>query len=114
MKHTIFFFISLFFLLLAFFHQPLYATFPQIFEPINKFVVEVGPSILYVTGFLALIIAVFTWLPTWVSVIVFILFIMTSGFYLKDKEVLIKIDDDSTLHIDIMEKTESVLPSPPQ
>lgn len=105
MKHTIFFFISFFFLLVAFFHQPLYATFPQIFEPVNKFVVEIGPTILYLTGFLALIIAIFTWLPTWASVIVFIIFIIVNGLYLKDKQVLMTMEDD-TLHIDIVNKPE--------
>lgn len=105
MKHTIFFFISFFFLLVAFFHQPLYATFPQIFEPVNKFVVEIGPTILYLTGFLALIIAIFTWLPTWASVIVFIIFIIVNGLYLKDKQVLMMMEDDA-LHIDIVNKPE--------
>lgn len=105
MKHMIFSFISFFFLLLAFFHQPLYATFPQIFEPVNKFVLEIGPAILYITGFLALIIAVFTWLPTWMSVIVFVIFIIVNGLYLKDKEVHMKIEDN-TLHIDVVKKPE--------
>jgi len=104
MKHLIFLFIGGFFLGLVLFHQPLSAIFPQVLEPVNKFIHEVGPSILYLAGSLSLIIAIFIWLPTWASIICFILLVFTSGWYLKDKEVSIRLENEN-LYVDIVKKS---------
>ena len=104
MKHTTFFFISLFFLSVAFFHGSLYTYFPETFEPVNKFIHEVGPSILYIAGGLAFLIAIFTWLPTWASLVLFIILIFTGGFYLRDRDVSVKIENES-FYLTVVKKT---------
>lgn len=91
MKHVTFLFIGLFLLVIAAFHEPLYATFPSLFEPIIKFTSHVGVQILYFIGLLALIIALFSWLPTWFSLSLFVMFIFVGGYYLSDKNVSISI-----------------------
>ena len=91
MKHITFLFIGLFVLVIAVFHEPLYAIFPSMFEPIIKFTSHVGVQILYVIGVLAIIIALFSWLPTWFSLALFVMFIFVGGYYLSDKNVAISI-----------------------
>jgi len=111
MKYTTFFFISLFFLTLAFFHQPLFSVFPQVFEPVDKFITEVGPAILYVAGGLAFIITMFTGLPTWASVVAFVAIILGGGFYLQDKTVSLKLEE-SSLFLSITPKISSPTAAP--
>ena len=91
MKHIIFLFIGLFLLVIAAFHEPLYAIFPSMFEPIIKFTSHVGVQILYVIGVLALIIALFSWLPTWFSLSIFVIAMFMGGYYLSDKNISISI-----------------------
>jgi hypothetical protein len=91
MKHVTFLFIGLFLLVIAAFHDPLYAIFPSLFEPIIKFTSQVGVQILYFIGLLALIIALFSWLPTWFSLSLFVIAMFVGGYYLSDKDVSISI-----------------------
>ena len=84
-------FIGLFLLVIAAFHEPLYAIFPSMFEPIIKFTSHVGVQILYVIGVLALIIALFSWLPTWFSLSIFVIAMFMGGYYLSDKNISISI-----------------------
>lgn len=109
LKHTTFFFISLFFLIVAFFHGPLYAFFPNFFEPVNKFITEVGPTILYLAGFVALFIAIFAWLPTWASLVLFVTLVLISGLYLRDKDVSIR-KDSGNFHLAVVKKPVTVSP----
>ncbi len=111
LKHTTFFFISLFFLLVAFFHGPLYAVFPNIFEPVHKFITDVGATILYLAGFVALFIAIFAWLPTWASLVLFVTLVFISGIYLRDKDVSVQ-KDNGNFHLAVVKKTVTV-PLPP-
>ena len=97
MKHTTFLFIGLFLLLTALLYQPLYSLFPDLIEPIYKFINDVGADILYIAGFLALIIALFSWLPTWASISLFVVLMFAGGYYLSDKTISIKIDDITLL-----------------
>lgn len=89
MKHTTFFFISLFLLSIAFFHSNLYQWFPTTLTPIEKFITDIGPEILYIAGSLALLIALFGCLPTWLSLITFIVITGGMGIYLQDKKISI-------------------------
>jgi len=91
MKHATFLFIGIFLLFLAFFHEPLYVIFPEVFEPVVKFTHDVGAEILYLLGTTALIIALFSWLPTWASLSVFVTFMFLTGYYFSDKEVSITV-----------------------
>jgi len=91
MKHITFLFIGLFLLVIAAFHEPLYAVFPSVFEPIIKFTSQIGVQILYFIGCLALIIALFSWLPTWSSLALFVIAMFVSGYYLSDKDISIRI-----------------------
>ncbi len=91
MKHIIFLFIGLFLLVIAAFHEPLYAIFPSMFEPVIKFTSHVGVQILYFIGGLALIIALFSWLPTWFSLSIFVIAMFMGGYYLSDKNISISI-----------------------
>jgi len=89
MKHTTFFFISIFLLSIAFFHSNLYQWFPTTLTPVEKFITDIGPEILYIAGFLALIIALFCCLPTWLSLTTFIVITGGMGIYIQDKKISI-------------------------
>jgi len=100
MKQRLFLFISFFLLVMASFHEPLYLLFPEAFEPVERFMNDVGSAILYCAGFLALIIATFSALPTWISLFLFVILIFMSGFYLSDKNISITIARDILITID--------------
>jgi hypothetical protein len=106
MKHTTFFFIGVFLLVVAFFHGLLYTYFPSVFEPIHRFITDLGPAILYIAGFLALEIAIFTWLPTEISLVLFVVLILISGFYLRDKNVSFRAEDGN-FSLTVVKKTIS-------
>ena len=112
MKHTTFFFIGIFLLLVAFFHGPLYTYFPDVFEPIHRFITDLGPAILYIAGFLALGIAIFTWLPTEISLVLFVVLILIGGFYLRDKNVSFKAENGN-FSLTVVKKTISTSLVPP-
>jgi len=97
MKHILFLVIGIFLLLIAFFHGPLYTLFPGLLEPIDQLIKEIGIDIFYITGTIALIIGVFSWLPTWISLLLFIVLGVAGGYYLMDKNVSIKIDAQEVL-----------------
>jgi hypothetical protein len=85
MKHVLFLVMGISLLLVAFFYEPLYSLFPGPFEPIYQLIKELGTDIFYITGTLALIIGVFSWLNTLPSLILFILLGIAGGYYLMDK-----------------------------
>ena len=97
MRTLWFFVISILLLSLAFFYQPLYATFPELFEPVYIFINDIGTDILFIAGFLSLMIALFSGLPTWASILLFILLMSGCGYYLIGKDVQIKIDNIAIL-----------------
>ncbi|HID99797.1 MAG TPA: hypothetical protein EYP59_05860 [Thiotrichaceae bacterium] len=97
MKHILFLVIGIFLLLFAFFYEPLYALFPGLFEPIYQVIKDIGADIFYITGAFALIIGVFSWLPTWTSLLLFIVLGVAGGYYLMDKNVSLKIDTQNIL-----------------
>lgn len=99
MKPATFLFIGIFLLFLAFFHEPLYVMFPEVFEPVIKFTHNVGTEILYLLGTTALIIALFSWLPTWVSLSVFVTLMFLTGYYLSDKEISITVASKNNMTI---------------
>lgn len=91
MKHITFLSIGIFLLVITC-CDPLYSIFPNIFEPIEKFISQEGTDILYIAGALALIIGLFTWLPTWISLSLFVALMFAGGYFLSGKEISILIN----------------------
>ncbi|MCK5876385.1 MAG: hypothetical protein KAG43_02020 [Candidatus Marithrix sp.] len=86
-------FIGIFLLLLAVSYQELNQMFPEIFGIVYDTLNSVGTEILYIAGVLALIIAFFSWLPPWLSLIVFIaLVLFGGGYFLMDNDIHLRID----------------------
>ncbi len=79
MKPIAFFLIGVFFLSLALFH--FFGLFQDIFKPVYGFI---GSDVLYIGGVAALIIALFSWLPTWLSILLFMVLVFGGGFYFND------------------------------
>ncbi|RKZ52524.1 MAG: hypothetical protein DRR16_18150 [Candidatus Parabeggiatoa sp. nov. 3] len=97
MKHILFLVMGICLLLIAFFYEPLYALFPGFFEPIYQLIKDIGIDIFYITGTIALILGVFSWLPTWISLLLFIVLGVAGGYYLMDKNVSIKIGEQEII-----------------
>ncbi|RKZ75408.1 MAG: hypothetical protein DRR19_29335 [Candidatus Parabeggiatoa sp. nov. 1] len=93
MKPIAFFLIGVLLLLLAFFYQPLYTLFPETFEPVYQFLNQMDTDILYIAGFLALIIALFDALPTLLSVPLFLALAFAGGYFLGDMDISIMVGD---------------------
>jgi hypothetical protein len=68
-KPMMFLLIGALLLILAFFNQALYETNPEIFKPVYDFIQGIGTPILYIGGYFAVVIALFLWLPTWISLL---------------------------------------------
>jgi uncharacterized membrane protein len=79
MKPIAFFLIGVLLLSLALFH--FFGLFQDIFKPVYGLI---GSDVLYIGGIAALIIALFSWLPTWLSLLLFLALVFGGGFYFKD------------------------------
>jgi membrane protein implicated in regulation of membrane protease activity len=97
-KPMMFLLIGAVLLILAFFNEALYQTNPEIFKPVYDFIQGIGTPILYIGGYFAVVIALFLWLPTWISVVLFVVLMFASGYYIKDgKGISLKIDETQVL-----------------
>ncbi len=85
-------FIGVFLLLLAMSYQELYTISPELFRPVYNILNSVGTDILYIAGTLALIIAFFSWLPPWLSLIFFIVLMFGGGYLLMGNDIHLRID----------------------
>ncbi|MDM8557629.1 hypothetical protein [Candidatus Parabeggiatoa sp. HSG14] len=92
MKQAFFFLVGFILLLLAFGNQHLYVAFPEIFTPVYQFIEDIGVATLYVGGFLAVIIALFSGLKTWTSILLFLALASASSYYLHFTGKQISID----------------------
>ncbi len=85
-------FIGIFLLLLASSYQELNMMFPDIFEPVYTVLNSFGTDILYIAGVLALFIAFFSWLPSWLSLLLFLVLVFGGGYFLMGKDIHLRID----------------------
>ncbi|MFK5970345.1 MAG: hypothetical protein QM487_09535 [Candidatus Marithrix sp.] len=85
-------FIGVFLLLLASSYPSLNTMFPEIFRPMYDALNSVGTDILYISGILALIIAFFSWLPSWLSLLLFLGLVLGGGYILTGKDIHLRID----------------------
>jgi len=85
-------FIGVLLLLLAVSYQSLNVIFPEIFGPIYNTLNNIGTDILYITGILALIIAFFSWLPPWLSLLFFLALVFGGGYFLMGKDIHLRVD----------------------
>ncbi|MBE9561479.1 MAG: hypothetical protein IMF12_01265 [Proteobacteria bacterium] len=92
MKAFGFAFVGVFLLLLAVSYPELNSMFPEIFQPVYDILNSFGTDILYIAGILALIIAFFSWLPTWLSLIIFIALMFGGGYLLAGNDIHLRID----------------------
>jgi len=92
-KSILFFVIAVLSLALAMFFEPLYGLSPEFFEPVYQFIKNGGADVLYITSFLAFIIALFSWLSTWTSLLVFVILMVASGYFLSIEGVVVKIGE---------------------
>ncbi|MDM8564666.1 hypothetical protein QUF74_03340 [Candidatus Halobeggiatoa sp. HSG11] len=91
-------FIGVFLLLLALSYPDLYRMFPEIFKPVYNILNSAGATdILYIAGVLALIIAFFSWLPPWLSWLLFIALTVGGGYLLTDNDIHLRIDSYNLL-----------------
>ena len=98
MKQIIFFLIAVFCVALAMFIEQLNGMYPDIFEPIYQFIViNGGADVLYITGFLALVIAIFSWLSTWMSILLFVILMVGGGYIISNEGVDLKVGNITVL-----------------
>mgnify|MGYP003572547701 CR=1 FL=1 len=91
MKSIGFFVISFVLLVLAVSYQPLYALFPETLQPFYQLINQINTDILYIAGFLALMIAIFDGLPMLVSLPLFLVLTLASGYFLSEIDISIAI-----------------------
>jgi hypothetical protein len=93
MRETLFFAIGILLLMLAAFYD--LQLFVDFLGPAYEFIKEIGinTEILYIGGVLALIIGLFSGLPTWLSVLIFLALILGGSYYLNDQNISLKIND---------------------
>ncbi len=103
MKSMIFLVIGIFLLMLVYADEWLLSTFPDIVEPVSVFTNDVGTEILWIGGMLAIIIAVFSSLSAWTSLLLFAIFMYVGGDYLKDKTVSVTVTS-KTISVTVDEK----------
>jgi hypothetical protein len=93
MRETLFFAIGILLVMLAAFYD--LQLFVDFLGPAYELIKEIGinTKILYVGGVLALIIGLFSGLPTWLSVLIFLALILGGSYYLNDLNISLKIND---------------------
>jgi hypothetical protein len=90
-KSILFFVIAVLSLALAMFIEQLHGISPEVFEPVYQFIKNGGADVLYITSFLAFIIALFSWLSTWTSLLAFVILMVASGYFLSIEGVVLQI-----------------------
>lgn len=103
MKSMIFLVIGIFLLTLVYFNDSLLSAFPTIFEPVSIYINDIGTEILRIGGVLAIIIAVFSSLSAWTSLLLFAIFMYVGGDYLSDKTVSVTVTS-KTISVTVDEK----------
>jgi len=91
MKGLAFLVIGIFLLMLVYADEWLFSTFPDIVEPVSVFANDIGTDILLIGGVVAIIIAVFSSLPIWMSIPLFAMLMYLGGYYLKDKTISVSV-----------------------
>ncbi len=98
MKQILFFLIAVISIGLAIFIGPLNDMYPDIFNPIYQFVViNNGAEVLYVTGFLALVVAIFSGLPTWMGILLFAIMMAGVGYIISNEGIVLSIGNITIL-----------------
>ena len=97
MRETFFFAIGILLLMLASFYD--LQLFVDFLGPAYDFIKEIGinTEVLYMGGFFALVIGLFSGLPTWLSVLVFLALIFSGSYYLNNENISIKVNDITIL-----------------
>jgi uncharacterized membrane protein len=93
MRETLFFAIGILLLIIASFYD--LQLFVDILGPAYEFIKGIGinTEILYIGGSLALVIGMFSGLPTWLSVLIFLALVFGGSYYLSDENISIKVND---------------------
>jgi glucan phosphoethanolaminetransferase (alkaline phosphatase superfamily) len=96
-KPMMFLLIGAILLILAFFYPSLESIDPAL-KPVADFIGSIGTSILCVCGYFAVVIALFLWLPTWISLLLFLVVLFLGGYYIKGETgISLKINENQIL-----------------
>jgi hypothetical protein len=96
-KPMMFLLIGAILLILAFFYPNLEGINPA-FKPVSDFIGSIGTPILYIGGYFAVVIALFLWLPTWISLVLFLVVLFAGGYYIKGGTgISLKINENQIL-----------------
>lgn len=97
MRETLFFAIGILLLSIASFYD--LQLFRDILGPSYELMKEIGINIeiLYIGGFLALMISIFSGLPTWLSLLIFLILVFGGSYYLTGEDISLRIYDMTIL-----------------
>ena len=97
MRAMIFMLLGSFLIAAAFCYQE--QLFMEFFQPAYQFLdeIKINTDILYIGGFLAIVIGIFAGLPAWTSFFLFLLLMVGSGYYIMDRDISITMDNMTIL-----------------
>ncbi|MDM8559003.1 hypothetical protein [Candidatus Parabeggiatoa sp. HSG14] len=87
MKSLLFLILGILLISTANSYQPLHSTFPEILGPVYQYLSSLSGEILYAAGFLALTISIFSGLPSWLSILLFVGLTFGCGYYFGNADI---------------------------